>query len=556
MGTVLTQGTVCAGAALLASGTASGAAGAFGVMAALPLVPLHYKGGKGSLAESVFKLDPRTRSGFSKVWLGAGEWLSLPPTQFRVERWGSAMRSMLPRRSQVIAADVALGQLAGLVAGAAGTSCTGCAIGGLADAGAACCFVILVLLLRPYTRAMRLPFVVLSQCLVAGGASMQALGYMGSDCAAGARPSGGAAPALLTAAGGVMLIGTLVDISAAARAAHLGRRAALNRALAAFASLDKDHSGELDAQELREGLTRLYKRKFEDDEFQALFDKVDRDGSGAVDIQEFLESEHLFWDPNAAPPSSPQRPVRPRKRQKQKGSPLAAPGITVQHPDLPKFEPLTPALTRDGTESFSLATSGRAGSLRRSQRPLRKGQRRIPSQSSPTAGELRRASRVSGAADQRRASRVSWGRGARTDADSDAGLTSPPSRSNTMARGPSSWRAQRRRPADSTSDLSNSLMRAGAGSRPDLLDESRAFSGIPVVEESLDDETQLLSPGHRPGVLPDVAGDVTSSMSTSGVPGRGRSGRGHARQQAQLSRPGSPVSSPRSQALRRGRGKH
>eukprot|EP00662_Eupelagonemidae_sp_cell21_P027384 gene27384-5283_t len=124
---LLTPGPAFAGARMLRAGGAWAAAGFAACMWALVLPVWVLREGRVSQGLAVYKLDPAARHGWKRLWLGPGEWLSVPDKGRRVERWGVSMRSALPWKHWVLALDILLTQLSSILAGAGGGGCRACA---------------------------------------------------------------------------------------------------------------------------------------------------------------------------------------------------------------------------------------------------------------------------------------------------------------------------------------------------------------------------------------------------------------------------------------------
>eukprot|EP01062_Namystynia_karyoxenos_P069429 TRINITY_DN6492_c0_g1_i1.p1 TRINITY_DN6492_c0_g1~~TRINITY_DN6492_c0_g1_i1.p1 ORF type:complete len:1015 (+),score=97.60 TRINITY_DN6492_c0_g1_i1:68-3046(+) len=295
---VLSQGSTFAGAGMIRHASAimdvSMGIIALVVGAWLPVTVLH--AGRRSQRRAVYKLDPGARSGCKRLWLGSGEWLSLPNEKkvntFRVERWGIAFRAALPYKHGVLALDIALTQAVAFSAGLGGGSCQACGHMRIGDTVAALALAAVVLRQRPYSLPWRIPVTVAAQLLIATGAFILALGFLSSSCG-----GNDAVAAVFIAAGGLFtLVIVGLDASAALRGVQLNRRDQLTAALDRFTAIDKDGIGALSPEELRTGLRQIYGMDFAEDEFEKLFSQVDEDGSGEVDLHEFLANEHLFWD--------------------------------------------------------------------------------------------------------------------------------------------------------------------------------------------------------------------------------------------------------------------
>eukprot|EP01062_Namystynia_karyoxenos_P016080 TRINITY_DN15867_c0_g1_i1.p1 TRINITY_DN15867_c0_g1~~TRINITY_DN15867_c0_g1_i1.p1 ORF type:complete len:1381 (+),score=107.70 TRINITY_DN15867_c0_g1_i1:95-4144(+) len=295
---ILTQGTTLAGARLArhASGAGDAFLGVFAIAAGFSVPLISKRGGDTAQKHCVYKRDPHTRSGCSYWWLGYGEWLSTDNKEM-VERWGAAFRATMPSRHGVLALDLTLTQLAMLSAGFGGGGCVACGIMRIGDMLFAGILITSVLLKRPYARPLRLPLTLIAQSLLFIGSGVLSVGYF-MHC----RPVEAIAAPFLAAAGGLILVIAAIDVSGTLRAMQIGRREQLRNLMNHFRDLDKDGSGELDEDELRYGLQRIWRRDIPEKEFAELFALVDADGSGQVSLHEFLSSEHLFWDAGTARP--------------------------------------------------------------------------------------------------------------------------------------------------------------------------------------------------------------------------------------------------------------
>eukprot|EP01062_Namystynia_karyoxenos_P069430 TRINITY_DN6492_c0_g1_i2.p1 TRINITY_DN6492_c0_g1~~TRINITY_DN6492_c0_g1_i2.p1 ORF type:complete len:1281 (+),score=105.30 TRINITY_DN6492_c0_g1_i2:76-3918(+) len=293
---VLSQGSTFAGAGMIRHASAimdvSMGIIALVVGAWLPVTVLH--AGRRSQRRAVYKLDPGARSGCKRLWLGSGEWLSLPNEKkvntFRVERWGIAFRAALPYKHGVLALDIALTQAVAFSAGLGGGSCQACGHMRIGDTVAALALAAVVLRQRPYSLPWRIPVTVAAQLLIATGAFILALGFLSSSCG-----GNDAVAAVFIDAGGLFtFIIVSLEATAALRGIQLSRRDLLTAALERFTAIDED--GIVSPEELRTGLRQVYGMEFAEDEFERLFSLFDEDGSGLVDLHDFLANEHLFWD--------------------------------------------------------------------------------------------------------------------------------------------------------------------------------------------------------------------------------------------------------------------
>eukprot|EP01065_Artemidia_motanka_P033870 TRINITY_DN408_c1_g1_i1.p1 TRINITY_DN408_c1_g1~~TRINITY_DN408_c1_g1_i1.p1 ORF type:complete len:1111 (+),score=146.05 TRINITY_DN408_c1_g1_i1:87-3419(+) len=297
---VLSQGSSFAGARVLRDAGNAGdfILGAFAVLYGFCLPLLIYREGCAAQNMACFKLDEKAKSGCQRLWLGPGEWLSLPPERYRVERWGIAFRATLPDRQKAIALDILFSQLSAVNGGFTGGSCTACGYARMIDALFAVLLLIAVGFSWPYARPLRQYFTVAAQlCLLIGAVGL-GIGHLSPSCEDrdSVLPGHEMAQYALLLAGLCTLLGTAMDISATLRGAQIDRRGKLASVLERFRELDKDGSGAISKRALRQGLQEVWKREFTETEFTDLFNKVDADGSGEVDLQEFLASEHLFWD--------------------------------------------------------------------------------------------------------------------------------------------------------------------------------------------------------------------------------------------------------------------
>eukprot|EP01062_Namystynia_karyoxenos_P069431 TRINITY_DN6492_c0_g1_i3.p1 TRINITY_DN6492_c0_g1~~TRINITY_DN6492_c0_g1_i3.p1 ORF type:complete len:991 (+),score=100.46 TRINITY_DN6492_c0_g1_i3:68-2974(+) len=293
---VLSQGSTFAGAGMIRHASAimdvSMGIIALVVGAWLPVTVL--AAGRRSQRQAVYKLDPGARSGCKRLWLGSGEWLSLPNEKkvntFRVERWGIAFRAALPYKHWVLALDIWLSQAVAFSAGLGGGSCQACGHMRIGDTVAALALAAVVLRQRPYSLPWRIPVTVAAQLLIATGAFILALGFLSSSCG-----GNDAVAAVFIDAGGLFtFIIVSLEATAALRGIQLSRRDLLTAALERFTAIDED--GIVSPEELRTGLRQVYGMEFAEDEFERLFSLFDEDGSGLVDLHDFLANEHLFWD--------------------------------------------------------------------------------------------------------------------------------------------------------------------------------------------------------------------------------------------------------------------
>eukprot|EP01062_Namystynia_karyoxenos_P053171 TRINITY_DN42947_c0_g1_i1.p1 TRINITY_DN42947_c0_g1~~TRINITY_DN42947_c0_g1_i1.p1 ORF type:complete len:1628 (+),score=269.84 TRINITY_DN42947_c0_g1_i1:79-4962(+) len=307
----LSAPTTFVGAKLLRCGDATGmvlgvisAACGFGVGFGL----LH--AGRKSLSTAVYKLDGNYgRQGLWRWVLGRGEWLSLPLEGFRVERWAVAFRSALPGLQWVLGLDVLLGQIGAVNGGLGGGSCALCAVERMIDTCLALGVVFLVVTRQPYSRTLRHPVTVVAQLLLAAGALALAIGYLAESCPGDSDlPGHHVAPLLLMMSAFVQVFGGAVDCVASLRSMQVGRRAQLRVSLDKYATLGTPGCP-LTKQQLRSGLERVFRRRFEDKDFDALWERVDEDGSGDVSVREFLMAEDFLWEAAASAAEVPDSPA-------------------------------------------------------------------------------------------------------------------------------------------------------------------------------------------------------------------------------------------------------
>eukprot|EP00662_Eupelagonemidae_sp_cell21_P022530 gene22530-13177_t len=296
---------------------------AVGVLWGLALPVVLLREGRRAQRDAVYKLDPATRRGCSRAWLGAGEWLSL--RRARVERWGIAFRAALPGRCAVLAADAVVSQLAALAGGFGGGSCAACGWARVLDGAGAAVFAAAVARTRPYSRPMRLPLTGLYAV-----AALLAARHHFVDCPHGGAGGGAAMPlpveaptraarGLLAASGAFVLLSVVLDVSCVARGAQLRRRDELRASLRRLRGGGAGGDGALRKHELRARLGELWGARASS--FDAVFARVDHQGGGEVSLREFLSKEYLFWEagegvhgtaPAGAPaPTLPSSPLRP-----------------------------------------------------------------------------------------------------------------------------------------------------------------------------------------------------------------------------------------------------
>lgn len=156
-----------------------------------------------------------------------------------------------------------------------------------------------VIVRRPFVRVVRNVVTIAAQGLAAAAAGLATAGFASAECGTvkgSALPFHSTAAGVLAASAAFVMMGMVLDAVAAVRVFQTARRRRLLKDLEHFVSADRDGSGRLNREELREGLQAMRGRPVSDRQLEATFAQLGTDGSGAVSLREFLDVEYVVWE--------------------------------------------------------------------------------------------------------------------------------------------------------------------------------------------------------------------------------------------------------------------
>eukprot|EP00756_Hemistasia_phaeocysticola_P022537 Hpha_TRINITY_DN15841_c2_g1::TRINITY_DN15841_c2_g1_i2::g.191062::m.191062 len=299
IGVLLAQGTTVCGARMMrdAAGAGDAIIGLLGGMfgAALAVAITHI--GRGAITNgAVYKRDREYMACIRDYVLGDGEWVSW--RKAHSERWGVAFRAALPTHLWILAFDVWISFGIGLAYGFAGSSCTSCGVIRIIDFTGCVALLAAIGKRNPYVHPARRYGTIIAQVLIGLGAILLAFNYFDSElCESGRTMTGGRADVagVLILSGGILVTVTiLLDGLISFYASVGGRRKRLRDALQRFKDLDKDGSGTLDIDEVRQGIQKIYGVSVSPERLSKLFNEISK-GDEEITIHQFIDGEWKFW---------------------------------------------------------------------------------------------------------------------------------------------------------------------------------------------------------------------------------------------------------------------